>query len=93
MTAYPQDQLAWALSLVHSRSFLQGGEHVLVPGVDFCNHSSAPTGTVRCVHSPESCQVSWMELGGHRGLTSSLSHTEKVVKGRARSTAGRPRLS
>lgn len=49
-------QIAWALSLVHSRSFISSGMHVWVPGVDLCNHTLHPNATVRCTHSPDACQ-------------------------------------
>jgi hypothetical protein len=65
-TSYTPDQLAWALSMVHSRSFLQGATHFLVPGVDFCNHSFLPSATVRILHSPNSCQVG----SGHSSVCS-----------------------
>lgn len=45
------EEVAWALSIIHSRSFLFNGIHVFVPGIDFCNHTaSSPTATVRCAH-------------------------------------------
>lgn len=51
-----RDAVAWALSLVHSRSFVNGHMHVWAPGIDLCNHSWTPTATVRCTHSPDACQ-------------------------------------
>lgn len=48
--AHSPERVAWALSVVHSRSFISGGYHVFVPGIDFCNHSPQPTAGVRCVH-------------------------------------------
>jgi hypothetical protein len=54
---HSEADVAWALSLAHSRCFVQSGlGHVLVPGIDACNHSPEPTAGVRCVHSPEACQ-------------------------------------
>jgi hypothetical protein len=55
MPEFSPDRVAWALSLVHSRSFLSNG-HVWVPGIDLCNHSWRPNATVRCVHSPGAAQ-------------------------------------
>jgi hypothetical protein len=50
-------RVAWALSLVHSRSFLDGPhQHLWVPGIDLCNHARAPSAAVRTVHSPDACQ-------------------------------------
>jgi hypothetical protein len=49
-------RVAWALSLVHSRSFLDGRQHLWVPGIDLCNHARAPSAAVRAVHSPDACQ-------------------------------------
>lgn len=48
--AHSPERVAWALSVVHSRSFISGGYHVFVPGIDFCNHSPEPTAGVCCVH-------------------------------------------
>lgn len=48
--------IAWALSLVHSRSFVDRGIHILVPGIDMCNHTITPSACVRTVYSPETCQ-------------------------------------
>jgi hypothetical protein len=56
---WSEEQLAWALSVVHSRSFIDRGVHILVPGIDLCNHSvTRPTATVRTVYSPGACQGS-----------------------------------
>ncbi|GAB4824185.1 hypothetical protein N2152v2_011231 [Parachlorella kessleri] len=49
-------QLAWALSIVYSRSFTLGEGHFMAPGIDFCNHSPQPCAGVHLVHSPNSCQ-------------------------------------
>jgi SET domain/Rubisco LSMT substrate-binding len=59
---YRPAEVAYALSLVHSRSFLSSGIHVWVPGVDLCNHNgNSSTGNganaiVRCIHNPDTCQ-------------------------------------
>ena len=44
---FTPDQVAWALSLVHSRSFIERGRHVWVPGIDLCNHTLQPNATIR----------------------------------------------
>lgn len=54
--AFNEAQIAWALSLVHSRSFFERGTRVWVPGIDMCNHSLTPNAQVRTVHSPATCQ-------------------------------------
>ncbi len=49
--AGPHSLDAWrrAWSLVHSRSFREGdGRHLIVPGVNMCNHMLQPTAAVRC---------------------------------------------
>jgi len=51
-----RERMAWALSLAYSRSFVDRGTHICVPGIDMCNHSHAPNAGVRCVHSPDACQ-------------------------------------
>ena len=40
----------WAVSLLHSRCFIQGPQsiHMTVPGVDMANHSFSPNAAVRC---------------------------------------------
>lgn len=48
--------MAWALSLVHSRSFVQAGRHVWVPGIDMANHTLEPNATIRCLQSPGASQ-------------------------------------
>ena len=53
---FGREEVAWALAMVHSRSFITGGTHVWLPGIDCCNHSFAPNAVVRCVHSPGACQ-------------------------------------
>ena len=45
--SHSREQVAWALSLVHSRSFVQSGRHVWVPGIDMCNHTLAPNADIR----------------------------------------------
>lgn len=56
---YRPAEVAYALSLVHSRSFLSSGVHVWVPGVDLCNHNGEKANaTVRCIHNPDVCQGS-----------------------------------
>lgn len=45
---YTRQQVAWALSLVHSRSFAMQGSHVWVPGIDLCNHTLQPNAGIRC---------------------------------------------
>lgn len=54
--AHSEEAIAWALSLVHSRSFISSGAHVWVPGVDLCNHTLDPNARVRLRHSPGACQ-------------------------------------
>lgn len=46
--SFSRQQVAWTLSLVHSRSFAQAGRHVWVPGIDMANHTLAPNATIRC---------------------------------------------
>jgi len=54
---YRPAEVAYALSLVHSRSFLSSGIHVWVPGVDLCNHNDIKANAVvRCIHNPDVCQ-------------------------------------
>ncbi|KAL4856151.1 Glutamate decarboxylase 1 [Chlorella vulgaris] len=53
---FARQQVAWALSLVHSRSFVMKGCHVWLPGIDMCNHTLANNAGIRCVRSPGSCQ-------------------------------------
>jgi hypothetical protein len=54
---YRPAEVAYALSLVHSRSFFSSGNHVWVPGVDLCNHSGdTANAIVRCIHNPDVCQ-------------------------------------
>ena len=48
-----ESDLAWAVGLVHSRSFVlstpNGGvSHVVAPGLDMANHSFEPTAFIRC---------------------------------------------
>jgi len=45
--SFSRQQVAWTLSLVHSRSFAQAGRHVWVPGIDMANHTLAPNATIR----------------------------------------------
>ena len=54
--SFSRDQVAWALSLVHSRSFVQAGRHVWVPGIDMANHTLEPSATIRCLQSPGASQ-------------------------------------
>jgi hypothetical protein len=57
LSQYRPAEVAYALSLVHSRSFLNSGIHVWVPGVDMCNHAGEnANSTVRCIHNPDVCQ-------------------------------------
>lgn len=53
---YAQEDITWALAMVHSRQFLLADQHVIVPGIDLANHSPAPNASVRCVRSPGTCQ-------------------------------------
>jgi hypothetical protein len=48
-----KEQIEWAVSLVHSRSFIyQGLGHVWLPYIDFCNHSfTNPNAVVNCKHA------------------------------------------
>lgn len=55
-SGHARADVEWALAMVHSRSFVSGGQHVWVPGVDVCNHAEAPNAAVRLVHSPGACQ-------------------------------------
>lgn len=80
-------KIAWAASLVHSRSFIANGNvHVWVPGIDLCNHSWNPNAQVRCIHSPEAVQgIQALEdvapIGEDQGT--GLSRFEIVVGERA----------
>lgn len=53
---YSEKIITWALSLIHSRSFIYEKKHVWVPGIDLCNHSWTPNANVRYVHSPDAVQ-------------------------------------
>ncbi len=44
---YSRQQVAWAMSLVHSRSFVMEGAHVWIPGIDMCNHTLQPNADIR----------------------------------------------
>lgn len=47
----------WAVSVLHSRCFIQGPQsiHMTVPGVDMANHSFSPNATVRCTLCLAAC--------------------------------------
>jgi hypothetical protein len=53
---HSRESIAWALSVVHSRSFIQASTHLVVPGIDMANHTHDPSAQVRCVYSPDTCQ-------------------------------------
>jgi hypothetical protein len=44
---FSREEVAWALSQVHSRSFVQQGHHVWVPGIDLCNHTLSANADIR----------------------------------------------
>lgn len=48
---YSRADMAWALSLVHSRSFVMQSAHWWIPGIDMCNHSLACNADIRCVRA------------------------------------------
>ncbi|KAL4421162.1 hypothetical protein ABPG77_000797 [Micractinium sp. CCAP 211/92] len=54
--AHSRAAVAWALSMVHSRSFVERSAHIWCPGIDLCNHTLTPNADIRCIHSPGSCQ-------------------------------------
>ncbi len=39
--------MAWALSMVHSRSFVERSAHIWCPGIDLCNHTLTPNADIR----------------------------------------------
>ncbi len=50
MVGCSKQDFDWAVSLLHSRCFIQGPHsiHMTVPGVDMANHSFSPNAAVRC---------------------------------------------
>ena len=55
--AHPPSDVAWALSLVHSRSFVERSAHIWCPGIDLCNHTLAPNADIRWRGRPLSCRA------------------------------------
>ena len=53
---YTWDDVLWAFSIVHSRSFLCGNQHIFVPVIDMANHSHDNNASVRTNFSPSNCQ-------------------------------------
>jgi len=53
---YAWEDVQWAFSMVHSRSFLYGNQHIFVPIIDMANHSPTCNASVRVKFSPGTCQ-------------------------------------
>lgn len=55
--AYTWADILWAFSMVHSRSFLYGNQHMFVPIVDMANHDTTGYNAhVGVKYSPSTCQ-------------------------------------
>ena len=54
---YDPDDVLWALSMVHSRSFVaMNRTHLWVPGICLCNHRDTPNAHVQIQLSPDATQ-------------------------------------
>jgi hypothetical protein len=53
---YAWEDILWAFSMIHSRSFLYGNQHIFVPIVDMANHTSTYNASVGVNCSPSTCQ-------------------------------------
>lgn len=58
--AHTHDAVAWALSLVHSRSFVERNAHIWCPGIDLCNHTLQPNADIRRAADISRLRPAWL---------------------------------
>ena len=57
LSAFDWEDVLWAFSMVHSRSFVcSQGQHLFAPLIDMANHSDDPNATVRLTFDVDRCQ-------------------------------------